>query len=488
MQALSYAMSAGVGMSYRLASVGLAGTIALFAFCALGQTPSAKPGTPASQGVGSPKPSAPPKKAPAASTQELTANQILQLVKAKLPESVILAKIRTYGKPVKHTEEDLIRLREAGASEAILLALVDPTAAPSPTPEPRQEPAGETRPEPQVAPAGAPPPEPAAAAQPSDVAPPATQPVPASGVSGPTAKRRLIVDEFEYGTVKKAVQAIFGTDQDIGKGIRARLVTRLAASGKVTVLERAKLGDILREQEFGASDRVQRGTGARLGRIKGADAILTGSIVVFGRDDRAERKGGGGGIGGFFGGLVKWKKAEKAVVAIDYRLVDAETTEVIDTGEARGESKRESGGWGGLLVVAGAGGAAAKDMQSSNFDETIIGEAVLDCVNKLADIIIQKLEKLPPKKIEIEGRVADVSGSTLVITAGSNEGVQVGDRFSVERIVREVRDPATKELLDVVTQKIGELTVQEVRTKVSIGSFTGASPPKVNDLVRKITR
>ena len=127
-------------------------------------------------------------------------------------------------------------------------------------------------------------------------------------------------------------------------------------------------------------------------------------------------------------------------------------------------------------------------MQSSNFDETIIGEAVLDCVNKLADIIIQKLEKLPPKKIEIEGRVADVSGSTLVITAGSNEGVQVGDRFSVERIVREVRDPATKELLDVVTQKIGELTVQEVRTKVSIGSFTGASPPKVNDLVRKITR
>ena len=398
---------------------------------------------------------------------------------------MILARIRSHGKPIAHTDEDLIQLREAGASEAILLALIDPVAAAHSAAESRAAAATEPRAEPRAAPVTLPA-EPAPPVQSTAVRTLPPEPPPAAEAPRTPAKRRLVVDEFEYGTVKKAAQAIFGTDQDIGKGIRARLTTRLAASGRVTVLERAKVGDILREQEFGASSRVQRGTGARLGRIKGADAILTGSIVVFGRDDRAEKKGAGGGIGGFLGGLVKWKKAEKAVVAIDYRLVDAETTEVIDTGEARGESKRESGGWAGLIVVSGAGGAAAKDMQSSNFDETIIGEATLDCVNKLADIVNEKVPNLPAKKIEIEARVADVSGSTLVITAGSNEGVQVGDTFSVERIVREVRDPVTKELLDVVTEKLGELQVTAVREKISSGTFTGASAPKVNDVVRTI--
>jgi len=302
-----------------------------------------------------------------------------------------------------------------------------------------------------------------------------------------TTKKRLMVDEFEYGTVRKDIQAIFGGDRDIGKGIRARLITRLAGGGKVTVVERAKLENVLQEQELGASGRVQRGTGARLGKIKGADVMLTGNIVVFGRDDRAEKKAAGGIVGFLVGGIVKqWKKTDKAVVAIDYRLVDAETTEVIDSGEARGESTRKSGGWAGLIVVSGAGAAgAAKDMESSNFDETIIGEATMDCVNKLADIMSQKIDILPSKKIEVEARVADISGSTLIITAGSNDGVQPGDRFNVERTLREIKDPTTKELLDVVTERIGEMVVTMVRERTSSGAFTGTVTPKVNDIVRK---
>lgn len=311
----------------------------------------------------------------------------------------------------------------------------------------------------------------------------AVQIYPAGGDS--SKKVVLAVDEFEYGTVKKAIQALFGTDQDIGKGIRARLITRLAGGGKVNVVERAKLETVLQEQDLADSRRVQAGTGARLGKIKGTDVILTGNIVVFGRDDRAERKAGIGGIGGFLGGLVKWKKTDKAVVAIDYRLVDAETTEIIDSGEARGESKRESGGWAGLLVVSGAGAGAAKSMESSNFDETIIGEATMDCVNNLVEIMNQKLAVLPSKRIEVEARVADVSGSTLIITAGFNDGVQTGDRFSVERVLREVRDPGTKEVLDVLTEKIGEMVITMVREKISAGSFSGATAPIVNDIARK---
>ena len=56
-------------------------------------------------------------------------------------------------------------------------------------------------------------------------------------------KKRVIVDEFDYSTVKTAVQSVFNTQQDIGKGIRAMLVTRLAQANKVVIVERAKMAD-----------------------------------------------------------------------------------------------------------------------------------------------------------------------------------------------------------------------------------------------------
>jgi hypothetical protein len=85
---------------------------------------------------------------------------------------------------------------------------------------------------------------------------------------------------------------------------------------------------------------------------------------------------------------------------------------------------------------------------------------------------------------EVEGRVADVSGKTLVLNVGSNDGVNVGEVFEVLNIVREVKDPVTKETLDVVTEKTGEMTITSVRDKVATGTYTG-SPAKVGFMARK---
>src|SRR5207249_778951 len=100
-------------------------------------------------------------------------------------------------------------------------------------------------------------------------------------------------------------------------------------------------------------------TGARVGQIRGADLTLMGDIVVFGRDDR-KLSGGVGVLVPGAGGVAGTSKADaKAVVALDYRIVDAETSEVIASGEARGESKRTSKGFGAAMfaggVLAGAG-------------------------------------------------------------------------------------------------------------------------------------
>ena len=299
------------------------------------------------------------------------------------------------------------------------------------------------------------------------------------------SKRSLAVEEFDYSAVLTAAQAIFGTQVNLGQGIRALMVKRIAQDGKFTVVERAKVNTLIKEQDFGASGRVKKGTQARIGQIRGADYTVMGDIVVFGRDDRSRSIAGGavGRAGGAFGGV---GSAEgKAVVVLNFRLVDNESSEILVTGEARGESKRVSkGGFGGFWGggAAAAGGAA---FTASNFAETIIGEAVMDACDKLAiQLSGQAGQASGGRHIDIEALVATVEGSSVVINAGSATGVQVGDTFEVQRVLREVRDPQTKEVLDVVTQPVGTLKIGTVREKISIGTLIGG-PAKEGDRVVK---
>ena len=140
-----------------------------------------------------------------------------------------------------------------------------------------------------------------------------------------------------------SVQAISGTNYNVGRGIKALLINRLSQNGKYTVVERANLDVIMKEQEFLQSNRAQQGSGAQMGKIKGADVFLMGDITTFGRDDQGKQVGG---VGGAFGSAIRGfglkKKKSKAVVAIAYRLINATTGEVIVTSEARGESERNS--------------------------------------------------------------------------------------------------------------------------------------------------
>jgi len=430
---------------------------------ALGQTPAPAPAPKAA-------PKAAPAKAKAAPSQ---VDSVIESVKAGLSESLIIRTLQRDNKPANLTTADLVKLKNAGVSENIINVMLDPTSAPAAAAAPA---------------APAPAPAPTAAAPAPAPEPVATAAAPAPAASGPITqaqKKRVIVDEFDYSAVKTSVQAVFNTQQDIGKGIRAMLVTRLAQANKVVIVERAKMATLTKEQDFNASNRVKQGTGARVGQISGADAMLSGDIVVFGRDDKKKSVKGGGLIGGVIGGIASSKNEDKAVVVIDYRLIDAETSEIIATGEAKGESVRKGNALGAIGGALGKGVAGVQiDMTSSNFAQTIIGEATQDCVNKLADILLEQTTNMKKSVREVEGRVADVSGKTLVLNVGSNDGVNVGEVFEVLNIIREVKDPVTKETLDVVTEKTGEMTITSVRDKVASGTYTG-SPAKVGFMARK---
>ncbi len=418
-----------------------------------GQTPAPKPAPPKAAVTTAPKPVAP-------KLDPLVAS-VIELKKAGMGEELLIKGIVKEKRAVTVGVAEMKLLKAAGVSDRVIGALMDPDSV-----------------APAVAPVAAAAPAPAAV----PVTPVAAVPVAAAPAApaGPV-KRRLAVEEFEFSSVATSIQAIFGTHVDIGKGIRALLTTRIQQGGKISVLERAKVNNLMKEQDFGASDRVKKGTGARIGRILGADAILMGDIVAFGRDDRDKRVGVGAatrripGVGGMLGGVRIGKKEEKAVVVIAYRIVDSETSEVIETGEARGESKRESKGFGGLLAGAGGAVAGGTSMTSSNFAETIIGEAVISACDQLGEAMNKKIPGLPARDLDIEGRVADVSGGNLTLTVGTNDGVAVGQVYEIFKVLGEVKDPVTKEVLDIQTEKSGEMQIVSAREKISVGTYQGGA-------------
>jgi len=434
-------------------------SLSLFAMVGLAQAPPAAAPKPAPAKPAAAKPAAAPS----------PVDSVIQSVKMGLSENLIIKTLQRDNKPMNLTPGDLVKLKNAGVSENIIGVMLDPTSAPAPA----------AAVAPAAAPAPPPPPEPA------PVAVSAPSPGPPSAAQLQAQKKRVIVDEFDYSTVKTQVQAVFNTQQDIGKGIRAMLTKRIADANNLVVVERAKIQNIMKEQDFNASNRVKQGTGARVGNISGADAMLSGDIVIFGRDDKKRSVKGGGVFGSVIGGIAASKNEDKAVVVIDYRLIDAETSEVIATGEARGESVRKGNALGAIGGALGKGVAGVQvDMTSSNFAQTIIGEATQDCVNKLADILKEQSANMKKAVRAVETSVADVSGNTLVIAAGGNDGVNVGEVFEVLQVVREVKDPTTKEVLDRITNKVGEMTITSVRDKIATGTYSG-SPAKVGYLARK---
>src|SRR5262249_46832173 len=142
-------------------------------------------------------------------------------------------------------------------------------------------------------------------------------------------RKRVAVLDFDYGTVRSSVAAIWGTDQDVGKGIADLLVQKLVEDGKYRLIERKALDKILAEQNFSNSDRADPSTAAKTGKVPGVDAIIIGSITKFGRDDKTTTVGGGGfGLGKFGVGGVQ-KRDAKAVCNISARMVDTSTAEIL---------------------------------------------------------------------------------------------------------------------------------------------------------------
>src|SRR3954468_19814561 len=222
----------------------------------------------------------------------------------------------------------------------------------------------------------------------------ATIAVPIHGQTAAKRRPRIAVMDFDYATVQTVSAAVFGTNVDIGKGITDLLVTNLVKDGSYSVIERKALDKILAEQNFSNSNRADANSAAKIGKMLGVDAIIVGSVTQFGNDTKNTGVGGvGAGLGKLGIGGVSQKQS-KAIVGLTARIINVDTGEIMAVAEGKGESKRTStslagggGGWSGF-------GAGAVNFGASDFQQTIIGEAVKAATDKMSAEVVSDRPKV----------------------------------------------------------------------------------------------
>jgi hypothetical protein len=262
----------------------------------------------------------------------------------------------------------------------------------------------------------------------------------------------------------------------------------LVKDGTYSVIERKALDKILAEQNFSNSDRANPMSAAKLGKLLGVDAIVVGSITEFGNDTKNTGIGGvGGGLGKV--GLGGFKRKEsKAIVALDARIVDIDTAEILAVAEGKGESKRTStsllgggGSWSGF-------GAGAVNFGSSDFQNTIIGEATKAATEQLSTNVVAGNSKLVVRTVVVEGLVAAAEGGQIVLNVGAKAGVKVGDQLNVERVSREIKDPSTGKVIRKLSSPVGVIKITDVDDVSSVATVVSGSGFKVGDSVKTATQ
>lgn len=170
-------------------------------------------------------------------------------------------------------------------------------------------------------------------------------------------------------------------DREILNGITQMITDRLVQESDIRVVERTRIEEILKEQDFGSSGRVDPVTAARIGKVLGVDALILSTLTTL---NVAE-------VGGISVGPLT-VKGVKAEVIITGRVVDATTAEIKDSFEARGEEIEAS------IKVSDLQGLS---FGTTAFNKSVVGKCIREAVENFARNIISNPDRLMTHQIEL---------------------------------------------------------------------------------------
>lgn len=291
----------------------------------------------------------------------------------------------------------------------------------------------------------------------------------------PQVKAEEEVSYPPYSGPKKRI-AVLGFDNKVGNrwwdrswNVEERLtemvITELMKTNRFIVVERGALDEVLKEQDLGESGRVRQETAARVGEVLGAQVLVKGAITEF-----IEKESGGmGGIA--IAGIGIGGKSSTGHVAMDMRLIDSTTGQVLQSSRAEGKITSSSIGGIGFFHGVAFGG--------STYKNTALGKATREAVTSAVRFVVENMESRP-----WEGRVVKVEGNRLYVNGGANMNLTGGSLFTVYAKGEDLIDPDTGLSLGSALNRSGIVRLVQVEEKFSIAEIVEGTGFKRGDVLK----
>jgi len=261
-------------------------------------------------------------------------------------------------------------------------------------------------------------------------------------------KLRVGVVNFQNKTPSKQI--------GLGEAAADILGTILQKTDRFIIIPQQDVASILDQQAMGASGAIDPATAAKMGKVLGLNAMVTGAITAYSEAEEGADY------------LVYKKKKQIARVTVDYRIVDTTTGIQIVADSGQGVYEKKTGGALGLGSKA-------------SYDADLRDGALRDALTKAMVNMLPQFESQ-----EWSGRIASIKGRTVYLNAGKKTGLKVGDLLMVQELGEEILDPQTKVSLGRAPGSIkGELMVTGYfGNDGSVATIKSGAGFKNNDLVK----
>lgn len=193
-------------------------------------------------------------------------------------------------------------------------------------------------------------------------------------LSAQDTKKKIVVLSFDQQAVSGGLKDVFGQDNvDIGRGLSRLIAHRLGDSFIVIEVPGAI--------PFGTDP----GPAAAAGKAAGADAVIAGSVIVYGSGSSTAGVNVGPRIGGVQLGL--GRKTTVAVVQLEARLIDVASSTLL--GVVPGQGNASKSGTSLYVKVPNLISPDGQiDMTKQEFGKTLIGEVTYQAVDQITKDVL----------------------------------------------------------------------------------------------------
>ena len=182
------------------------------------------------------------------------------------------------------------------------------------------------------------------------------------------APKRLAILPFNDSAVMKSSQEVFGSSVDVGKGMAESLTRQLMKDADYSVTPQETVTKVMAEQKFSKSDRTDRESAARIGKILGVDLVVIGYMTEFGHRARRTMPD-------------EILTSHTAIVEAEVRVIGVSDGEIEAVASGRGDASAQNRS----LLAGWKGNPDSIDFSSTDFKKTLLGQAWNAAVTQMTE-------------------------------------------------------------------------------------------------------